>query len=461
MSKLYLVTGGTGFLGQHLTRRLLERGDQVRILSRSADRALERLGATFTRGSVLQPPLLREALDGVHGVFHLAGKVERDPRRAHTLYTLHVTGTRNVLEAALETGAPPRLVLASTSGTVAVTRDGRTIPADDAPHATELVKDWPYYLSKVYAERAAASFAQRKHLDIIQMRPTLLLGPGDHRLSSTRDVLHFIEGRVPITPSGGLSFVDVRDAADAFLAAMDRGRPGASYLLGAANLTFAAFFERLEKISGVTRPRVAVPDAAARLGARLMGSALRAVGRDPQIDPTSVSMSQHFWYLDWSAAVRDLGFSPRDPAQTLYDTVQWLRANPRAGDATRDDDAPVATADRPFSPDRPWDERADLRHAAFSQPDADAYGQPHPASAHMGHSRITYDDYGAGPGLESLVGGALKGALGTVGNLLQSKPRTPSPAPRDDARDELEALLQGASPEDVEALLRLARRMKS
>lgn len=479
MSKTYLVTGGTGFLGQHLVRQLLASGHDVRVLSRSSDRALERLGASFHKGSVLHPKQVRQAMEGVDGVFHLAGKVERDPKRAHTLYTLHVTGTRNVLEVALELEPKPRLVLASTSGTVAVTRDGRTIPDDESEHVTEIVKDWPYYLSKVYAEKTASSLAQRKGLEVIQMRPTLLLGPGDHRLSSTKDVLNFIEGRVPITPSGGLSFVDVRDTAEAFIAAMERGRPGACYLLGASNLTFEAFFERLEKISGVSRPRVAIPNPAARFGARFMDAAFRVMGKEPDIDPTSVEMSQHFWYLDWSAAMRDLGFSPRDPGQTLYDTVQWLRANGKS--AQRESyqheapAAPAASSSSPFSPDQSWDEGGDWRHAAFSQADTDAYGDPqgdHPASAHMGQSRITYDEYGSGPGLESLVGGALKGAAGTVSSLLSAatqkaasvqRPSAPPPSYGGDqqARGELDELLKDASPEEVETILRLVRRMKS
>ncbi len=485
MSKTYLVTGGTGFLGQHLVRQLITQDKaQVRILARSRDRALERLGATFFRGSVLQPAQLQEAMRGIDGIFHLAGKVERDIQRAHTLFTLHVTGTRNVLEAAVEHGVK-RIVVASTSGTVAVTEDGRVIPNDESEHATELVQGWPYYLSKVYAEKTALALAERKGLELILMRPTLLLGPGDSRLSSTKDVLQFLQGNIPFMPSGGLSFVDVRDTAEAFRTAMERGRPGASYLLGAANLTFEAFFERLEHISGVPRPKITVPNQAARFGSRLLGSAIKLTGKTPDLDPVSVEMSQHFWYLDWSAAMRELDFQPRDPGQTLYDTVQWLRTNqPKAQSSTP---PPTVDPNTPFAPDQPWQE-PELRHAAYTRPsNASSTARDetlHPSTAgipeaYVGQSRLSYDTYGDGPGLESLLSGTIKGAVGALWSAGKTAvQKTDGPPPQNSAphtdwastlegpskpekRGELMRLLQDATDEELDTILRLVRRMKS
>ncbi len=463
----YLVTGGTGFLGQHLVRALLDAGHQVRVLARSSDRALERAGATFVRGSILSVRQVEQALDGVDGVFHLAGKVERDPQRAHRLFTLHVTGTRNILEAVAAMEKPVRVVYASTSGTVGVTTDGRTIPDDEAPLATDIVKDWPYYLSKVYAEKAVDSLVARKKLDVVTLRPTLLLGPGDSRLSSTGDVQKFLDKKIPVVPSGGVSFVDVRDAAAAFVAAMESGVAGGKYLLGSANLTFEAFFERLETISGIPGPRVSVPDRAAVTGARFLDAVSRFVGREPSVDPVSVEMAQHYWYIDWSAAQRDLGFSPRDPGQTLYDTVQWLRSH--RPQRHTESEAP-AVASSPFAPDQPWEDR-DLRHAAFVA-DAEAEPAAHTSTSaipHPGQSKLSYDTYGDGAGLESLVGGALKGAMGSLFG--KAEPAA-APAPRRSAppevapaqsqnRSDLDDLLAGASPDELDTVLRLVRRMKS
>lgn len=319
-----LVTGGTGFLGQWLVQRLVERNEDVRVLARGYDPWVEDAGATLVEGSLLDTEDLGRALSDVTHVYHLAGRVTRDRRLAHRMYELHVDGTRRLLRAAAEADVE-KIVLASTSGTVGVSRDDTFVATDDSPYAERTVKAWPYYLSKIYAERVADEVAAQTGLDIVQLRPTLLLGPGDHRESSTGDVVNFLLRRIPSTLSGGLSFVDARDAADAFVAAMDRAEPGSKYLLGGANMTLQSFFDNLEEISGVPAPSLPIPDNVAKIGARLLGGAMKWVGQTPDIDPASVEMATHYWYIDWSRAERDLGFTPRSPAETLRETVRWIQ----------------------------------------------------------------------------------------------------------------------------------------
>ncbi len=319
-----LVTGATGFLGRHLLDLLLERGDDVRAFQRSYDPQLEELGIEIVEGDLTDREDVRRALDGVDAVYHLAGRVERDPARAHEMYALHVEGTRHLLDAARELGTG-RIVVASTSGTVAVSEDPDWVADDEVPHADHVVRNWPYYLSKIYAERVCFEHVDRHGMDVVLMRPTLLLGPGDWRESSTGDVIAFLRGQVPFSMPGGLSFVDVRDTAEAFVAAMDRGKAGATYLLGASNMTLDAFFEELAGLAGLPAPRGHVPRSAARIGAFFAEAAARAAGKTPHVDRASVDMAHHFWYVDWSRAASDLGFSPRDPRRTLRDTVRWIR----------------------------------------------------------------------------------------------------------------------------------------
>ena len=136
-------------------------------------------------------------------------------------------------------------------------------------------------------------------------------------------------------PAGGLSFVDVRDVATAMISAFERGRPGERYLLSAVNLTVATFFDRLERLSGVPGPTLRLPRsrALAAGAARLFTGAVKALGGEPPVDEASVEMGQYFWYCDASKAERDLAFSPRDPGETLRDTVDDLRQ--RSGGAVQ------------------------------------------------------------------------------------------------------------------------------
>jgi dihydroflavonol-4-reductase len=322
-----LVTGGTGFLGSALVPLLAAEGHRLRLLQRSAAPEAERLGAEVLRGSVEDPASIRAALDGVDAVYHLAGQVSFDPEDPARLYALHVQGTRLLLEACAAAGVK-RVVLASSSGTVAVSREEQ-IRTEDDPYPLRTVAGWPYYLSKIYQEKAALRIHRDTGLPLVVLNPSLLLGPGDARLSSTDVVYKFMERRVPAMPSGGLSFVDVRDAARAFAAALTRGQPGQRYLLGGANMTFRDLFGRLERLTRVPAPRVTLPSAVNTAGVRLLEKLSEWRGVEPPIDFHSVEMGEHFWYCDSSRAEAELGFTSRDPQETLAETVRWIDAHLR------------------------------------------------------------------------------------------------------------------------------------
>jgi dihydroflavonol-4-reductase len=318
-----LVTGATGFLGEHLCRVLVERGHTVRGLARTRSAILADLGVEHIRGDVLAGPELDRALDGVEVVCHLAGAVSRDPDDAQRMMRLHVDGTRRVLERMAAAGVP-RMVLASTSGTIGVSKD-EAILDETAPYAEEIVAGWPYYASKIYQERLAFEHGQRLGIEIIAVNPSLLLGPGDRRLSSTGDVRRFLRREIPTIPDGGVSFVDARDAAEATAAALERGRAGERYLLGGPNWTTKEFFARLGRIAHIAPPRLKLPPSWARWGAGVMEELYRWRGKQPPVDRISVEMAEHYWWIDSSKAERELRFSARDPQLTLVDTVAYLR----------------------------------------------------------------------------------------------------------------------------------------
>lgn len=323
MTAVVLVTGATGFLGEHLCRVLVERGHTVRGLARTSSATLADLGVEHIRGDVLSGPELDRALDGVSAVCHLAGAVSRDPDDAQRMMRLHVDGTRRVLErmAAASVG---RMVLASTSGTIGVSKHEEILD-ESAPYPEAIVAGWPYYASKIYQERLAFEHGARLAIEVVAVNPTLLLGPGDRRLSSTGDVRRFLKRQIPTIPDGGVSFVDARDAAEATASALVRGRSGERYLLGGPNWTTKEFFARLGRIAHITPPRLKLPPAWNKWGAQIVEDLYRWRGREPPVDRISVEMAEHYWWIDSSKAERELGFAARDPQLTLIDTVAYLR----------------------------------------------------------------------------------------------------------------------------------------
>ena len=328
-----LVTGGTGFLGSHLVRQLIEEGAKdIRVMSTSVPDWLVDLGVETFEGSITNSEDTKRAVEGIRDIYHLAGKVSRERVDSREMYDIHVEGTRLLCDAAKAAGAK-NIVLASTSGTIAVTKDGDLIPDETYPPPLEIVSRWPYYASKAYQEMAALERFSGKGLRLVIMNPSLLLGPGDDRLSSTKVVLDFMAKKIGAVPTGGVSFVDARDAAASFRSAMKKGRHGERYLLGAVNWTFNKFFGRLERLTKISAPRFALPSRLAVTGAQVVDAFFKQWELTSPVEPGAVEMAQYFWYLNCSKAARELSFKPRDPAETLQDTVSYLRENFLGGNA--------------------------------------------------------------------------------------------------------------------------------
>lgn len=325
-SRKILITGGTGFLGAEIVRRLLEKGaGNLRVLASHVPEWMTEAGVEPIEGSVTDADTVSKSVKNVEAIFHIAGRVSRDNDDAALMNRVHVEGTRLLCLAAKEAGVNS-IILASSSGTIAVSEDEQIFD-ETFPPPFEIFSRWAYYASKFFQERTAIENFSGERRRLVILNPTLLLGPGDERLSSTKVVLDFLGRKIPYCPNGGLSFVDVRDTAEAFVSALERGRDGEKYLLGAANMRFEEFFGRLERLSGVAAPRLRMPKRFAVAGAAAVESIFKNWHRASPVASSEVEQAEHFWYLDSAKAAEELGFRPRDPQQTLHDTIRYLREN--------------------------------------------------------------------------------------------------------------------------------------
>lgn len=315
-----LVTGATGFLGTHLVERLAKEGHRVRALARTAP--VQQLpGVEYVQADLGNRGAVRASLEGVEAIYHLAGLVSFKPADGRKMYALHVDCTRELLKDVHALGTKPRFILASTSGTIAVSKDER-VGTEDDPYPIEVVGRWPYYLSKIYEEKLCLETCRRHGIPLVVLNPSLLMGPGDDRLSSTWTVMKFLQRDIPAMPSGGLSFVDVRDVADAAVNALTRGDLYGRHLMG-VNLTMDEFFARLERLTGVSAPRLRLPSKVNVLGAFALERFARARGAEVKLDPYEVEVGEHWFWLDASKAKAELGFQARDVYETLSDTVAY------------------------------------------------------------------------------------------------------------------------------------------
>ncbi|MGQ0542304.1 MAG: NAD-dependent epimerase/dehydratase family protein [Blastocatellia bacterium] len=324
--KKILITGGTGFLGTQIVRQLLDTGEKnLRVMASSVPEWMKNAGVEAAVGSVSNRTAVAAAVKDVSAIFHLAGKVSRDNEDAAAMNKIHVEGTRILCEAGKEAGVPT-MILASSSGTIAASEDEQVFD-ETFPQPIDVISRWAYYASKYYQENTALANFDGDGRRLVIMNPSLLLGPDDERLSSTKPVLDFLARKIPYTPSGGLNFVDVRDAAAAFISALEKGRHQEKYLLGAANMTFPEFFGRLGRLSGVSAPMLKVPKRLAMASSTMIESVFKHWGKASPVASEEVEQAEYFWYFDSSKAEEKLGFSPRDPQETLQDTISYLREN--------------------------------------------------------------------------------------------------------------------------------------
>jgi dihydroflavonol-4-reductase len=351
----YLVTGGTGFLGRHVLFALRRRLPDARLLVLVRDhRAWAEQEWTAGLGPVelvegaVEPAQRRREgavepaqgpreagrsaepagdwrndprLHDVRGIFHLAAVVNHSRAAAAETFRTNVAGTTAMVELAARLGA--RLLFVSTSGVVSCSRRPEDGAFEDGDFREAVVGTWPYYASKIAAEREARSLATRLGVELVVVRPPVLLGPGDHRFRSTVNVLRLLRGRLPAVPRGGMHFADVRDAADAILAAMLLPRPRPVYHLVGTVSSLDSFFRRVAAAAGLRRSWRVLPAALLRAAARLnqrLGSPLRILP-----DPVLVEMAAHHWDHRSRHAEIDLGYASRPPDDTLRDTVEWLR----------------------------------------------------------------------------------------------------------------------------------------
>ncbi|MDY0384450.1 hopanoid-associated sugar epimerase [Trichlorobacter sp.] len=320
------VTGATGFIGASIVRELLKDGLEVRALVRPGSdiRNLEGLPLELLQGDLLDRASLEKGCAGCDWVFHAAADYRLWARTPQEMYRANVDGTRNLLEAALASGAE-RVVYTSSVGTLGNPGDGR--PGNEQTPVTfsDMVGD--YKKSKFLAEREAEKFVDRG-LPLIIVNPSTPVGPQDIKPTPTgKIIVDFINGTMPAYLDTGLNLIAVEDCARGHILAAQKGQIGSKYILGNRNLTLREIFAMLERITGQPAPKVRLPYWPILLAAYANEGIARITGREPLIPLAGVQMARKFMYFDSSRAVNELGLPQTSVESALGRAVDWFMAN--------------------------------------------------------------------------------------------------------------------------------------
>lgn len=311
-TRLAFVTGGSGFVGGHLVRRLLSDGWRVKALGRSAEAraSLRALGAEPVAGDLSDRAALTRGMDGVEVVFHVAAHFDLWGPIA-LFRRINVEGTRNVVEAAERAGVR-RVVHVGAAAVVM----GRPEPMRGVTEGLPLHKMpfAPYATSKAEAEDLLlAANGRRAGLSLVAVRPPFVWGPGmpalDHMVEAVR------AGRFRWIAGGGqaLSTCHVDNLCHALILAADRGPGGRAWFVGdGEDTTLKSFLTHLLASRGVTPGDRAVPFAVAWAMAGVTGMVWRVFRRkgEPPITRQMLRLIGKDFTIDIGAARSDLGYAP-------------------------------------------------------------------------------------------------------------------------------------------------------
>jgi dihydroflavonol-4-reductase len=313
------VTGGSGFVGGALVRRLVDEGREVRALARSeaAGRRVIELGATPVRGDVSDIGSLAAAMRGCPTVFHVAGVSQlciRDPR---PMLETNVRGSGNVVAAAAR-ARTGRLVYTSSAAAIGE-REG-TVGREDSPHRGWFLSN--YERSKHLAERRVLELAETLDVDVVCVNPSSVQGPGRTE-GSAKLLLRLANGRSPVVIETTFSIVDVDDCTEGHLLAEQRGVRGERYIVSGTALTVREAVALLRRIAGRPERVRFLPGWVAMAGASAIEGGARLLRRDALVCRDAVRTLLHGHRYDGSRATRELGLSYRPIEDTVERTLRW------------------------------------------------------------------------------------------------------------------------------------------
>jgi dihydroflavonol-4-reductase len=321
-----LVTGGTGFIGQHLVSALVAHGRKVRVLDRRPPVCVVP-GVEYVSGSVLDSALVDETLRDTDEVYHLAGLPGMWLPKKSDFHAVNFQGTEMVIAAARKRGVA-RFLHCSTES---ILFRPASLQDDSSERSLLPPQQMPgvYTRSKMLAEQSAAQ-AAAAGFPLVIGTPTMPIGPHDHNLTPPTAMLRqFLHGRVQMYLDFIVNMVDVRDVAAGLILTMERGQIGHRYILGGESISLKNILKLMATISGRRTPAIPVPGKIAEAAAAMLEFVSDHIThRPPSGTAEGVRIALRATKLSIEKAQKELGYAPRPIEPALRDTIAYLLRTP-------------------------------------------------------------------------------------------------------------------------------------
>ena len=319
-----LVTGGTGFIGAHTVRALVDAGHDVRLLVRNPGRIEESVAPLgvhiddFVVGDIREKDSVESAMTGCEAVVHAAAEVSVERRRAVDVLATNPRGTEIVIDTAVELGLDP---IVHVSSVAALFRPGVPLVHADLPPATVHTA---YSKSKAQAEEHARK-RQAEGAPVVITYPAGVWGPpaGESLGESVAALEPYVRHGFVLS-AGALSFIDVRDLAAIHATAITPGRGPRRYMCGGNFIRMREYAALLHDVTGRRFPVVPMPEVALRILGTAMDALMHVVPIDSVFTHEGMTLLTRWVPTDDSALLEDLGVTLRAPAETVRDAIRGL-----------------------------------------------------------------------------------------------------------------------------------------
>ncbi|MBO5935150.1 MAG: NAD-dependent epimerase/dehydratase family protein [Clostridia bacterium] len=319
-----VMTGATGHVGYALLLELIKDGQKPAILIRKDINIFDGLECEKVFGDVTDPASLEKAFAGADVVYHSAGIIELKPGNEELVYNVNVTGTKNVVEACKKCGVK-KLVYMSSVDTYPPLPNGEMMT--ELSHYDPEILEGTYAKTKAEATQYVIDANGTDGLETVIIQPSACIGPYDFKVSSIGEMVRmFIKGNFPVTLTfGKYNFVDVRDVAQAAVAASTKGKAGECYLICGEAITVAEFIEITAKALGRKAPKIKLHKWLADLSAPIMEVYYKVTDTTPLFTRYSIRKLVSNCNFSNAKARAELDYNPMSVEKSIKDMADWIK----------------------------------------------------------------------------------------------------------------------------------------
>lgn len=308
-----LVTGASGLLGANAVEWMIGQGYEVNVLLRKTSNTLglKGLQPQIFYGDLEDSRSIYLAAKGCKAIIHCAANTKQWGSSHEEHDRINLLGTKNIIEAADKAGVD-KVVFVSTAN---------TFPFSNNP-PVDMNTD--YVASKLAAERYVL---EQQLVKAIILNPSFMIGPRDSKPSSGQSILHYLNHQPVFTPTGGKSFIHVRDVAEAIQKVMESPDHGKRYLLANQNMPYKRFFKIVGKASGKKKMTIPIPPIISTLGGAVGSLYGRWRGTTPKLNRINAAIINNNLYYDGRETYKELSIQPRTIEEAVEEAVEWFRRN--------------------------------------------------------------------------------------------------------------------------------------